>query len=109
MKFKYVLVTIFSILLFLSCTEEFEELGKDPVAISENPNGQLSFAQLSMSGDRYYQWRTNLIYSGGFTQHYSGSWNVTNFGARFKKNDDYAHHLLQISFLQKRTYLRNLL
>jgi hypothetical protein len=91
MKFKYVLVTIFSILLFLSCTEEFEELGKDPVAISENPNGQLSFAQLSMSGDRYYQWRTNLIYSGGFTQHYSGSWNVTNFGARFKKNDDYAH------------------
>ncbi|WP_348799958.1 SusD/RagB family nutrient-binding outer membrane lipoprotein [Flavobacterium adhaerens] len=91
MKFKHIiLATSFSLFALASCTENFDELEKDPVALSANPAGQLTFTQLCMSGDGYYQWRANLIYSGGFVQHYAGAWNVTEFGSKFKKNDDYA-------------------
>lgn len=91
MKYKHLLIAIISSIAVTSCTEDFAELEKDPVALSANPNGQLSFIELSMSGQRYDQWRANLIYSGGFVQHYAGAWNVTEFGSKFKKNDDYAH------------------
>jgi len=90
MKFKQILIAALSVFTMVSCTENFDDLMKDPVALSPNPAGQLSFAQLCMSGDGYYQWRANLIYSGGFVQHYAGAWNVTEFGSKFKKNDDYA-------------------
>ena len=91
MNYKHIITLLAILIAFSSCTEDFDTLIKDPVALSANPDGQLSFVQLSMSGDRYYQWRANLIYSGGFVQHYSGAWNVTEYGGKFKKNDDYAH------------------
>lgn len=90
MKFKQIIIAILTLFTVVGCTENFDELVKDPVALSANPSGQLTFIQLSMSGDSYYQWRANLIYSGGFVQHYSGSWAVTEYGSKFKKNDDYA-------------------
>ncbi|MEP6929076.1 MAG: SusD/RagB family nutrient-binding outer membrane lipoprotein, partial [Flavobacterium sp.] len=90
MKFKQIIIAVLSIFMLVGCTENFDELEKDPVALSANPAGQLRFTQLCMSGDGYYQWRANLIYSGGFVQHYAGAWNVTEFGSKFKKNDDYA-------------------
>lgn len=90
MKFKHIITAILAAYTVVGCTENFDALEKDPVALSSNPAGQLSFAQLCMSGDGYYQWRANLIYSGGFVQHYAGAWNVTEFGSKFKKNDDYA-------------------
>ncbi|WP_163399823.1 SusD/RagB family nutrient-binding outer membrane lipoprotein [Flavobacterium fluviatile] len=90
MKFKKIILAIAILLTTVGCTENFDELEKDPVALSANPAGQLTFTQLCMSGDGYYQWRANLIYSGGFVQHYAGAWNVTEFGSKFKKNDDYA-------------------
>ncbi|TDO95664.1 SusD/RagB family nutrient-binding outer membrane lipoprotein [Flavobacterium sp. 245] len=89
MKFKQI-IALLAIFTLVGCTENFDELEKDPVALSANPAGQLTFSQLCMSGDGYYQWRANLIYSGGFVQHYAGAWNVTEFGSKFKKNDDYA-------------------
>ncbi len=89
MKFKQI-IALLAIFTLVGCTENFDTLEKDPVALSANPAGQLSFSQLCMSGDGYYQWRANLIYSGGFVQHYAGAWNVTEFGSKFKKNDDYA-------------------
>lgn len=90
MKFKQIIIAVLSLFTMVGCTENFDELEKDPVALSANPAGQLRFTQLCMSGDGYYQWRANLIYSGGFVQHYAGAWNVTEFGSKFKKNDDYA-------------------
>lgn len=90
MKFKEIILAIAILFAAAGCTENFDELEKDPVALSANPAGQLTFTQLCMSGDGYYQWRANLIYSGGFVQHYAGAWNVTEYGTRFKKNDDYA-------------------
>ncbi|MFD2942018.1 SusD/RagB family nutrient-binding outer membrane lipoprotein [Flavobacterium notoginsengisoli] len=90
MKFKNIILAALVTFATVSCTDNFDELEKDPVALSANPAGQLSFTQLCMSGDGYYQWRANLIYSGGFVQHYAGAWNVTEFGSKFKKNDDYA-------------------
>lgn len=90
MKFKNIILATLVTFATVSCTDNFDELEKDPVALSANPAGQLSFTQLCMSGDGYYQWRANLIYSGGFVQHYAGAWNVTEFGSKFKKNDDYA-------------------
>lgn len=90
MKFKQIIIAVLSVFTMVGCTENFDELEKDPVALSANPAGQLRFTQLCMSGDGYYQWRANLIYSGGFVQHYAGALNVTEFGSKFKKNDDYA-------------------
>ncbi|MFZ0596673.1 MAG: SusD/RagB family nutrient-binding outer membrane lipoprotein, partial [Flavobacterium sp.] len=90
MKFKQIIIAILALFTVVGCTENFDELEKDPVALSANPAGQLSFTQLAMSGDGFYQWRTNLIYSGGFVQHYAGAWNVTEFGSKFKKDDGYA-------------------
>lgn len=93
MKYKHILIAAVSSLVLISCSQGFEDLEKDPVALSANPNGQLSYIELSMSGQRYDQWRANLIYPGGFVQHYAGAWNVTEYGSKFKKNDDYAHAL----------------
>ena len=90
MKFKQILIAILFLFAMVGCTENFDELEKDPVALSPNPAGQLTFTQLCMSGDGYYQHRTNLIYSGGFVQHYAGSWAVTEYGSKFKKVDEYA-------------------
>ena len=92
MKYKHI-IAIIALFIVVGCTEDFDQLIKDPVAISANPDGQLSFIQLSMSGDRYYQWRTNLIYSGSFVQHYSGSWSGTEYGGKIKKNNGYAEAL----------------
>jgi hypothetical protein len=90
MKFKKITIAILILFTAVGCTENFDSLEKDPVALSANPAGQLTFTQLCMSGDGFYQWRTNLIYSGGFVQHYAGAWNVTEFGSKFKKDDGYA-------------------
>lgn len=90
MKFKQIIIAVLALFTAVGCTENFDELEKDPVALSANPAGQLTFTQLCMSGDGFYQWRTNLIYSGGFVQHYAGAWNVTEFGSKFKKDDGYA-------------------
>lgn len=90
MKSKHIIIAILAVFTVVGCTENFDELIKDPVALSPNPAGQLTFTQLCMSGDGFYQHRTNLIYSGGFVQHYSGSWAVTEYGGKFKKNDEYA-------------------
>jgi hypothetical protein len=89
MKIKHIIIAI-SVFTAVGCTENFDELVKDPVALSPNPAGQLSFTQLCMSGDGFYQHRSNLIYAGGFVQHYSGSWAVTEYGSKFKKVDEYA-------------------
>ncbi|KQB39765.1 SusD/RagB family nutrient-binding outer membrane lipoprotein [Flavobacterium aquidurense] len=90
MKFKQIIIAILTLFTAVGCTENFDALEKDPVALTANPAGQLTFTQLCMSGDGFYQWRTNLIYSGGFVQHYAGAWNVTEFGSKFKKDDGYA-------------------
>ena len=90
MKFKQIIIAILALFTAVGCTENFDELEKDPVALTANPAGQLTFTQLCMSGDGFYQWRANLIYSGGFVQHYAGAWNVTEFGSKFKKDDGYA-------------------
>jgi hypothetical protein len=89
MKIKYI-IAMLAVFTVVGCTENFDELEKDPVALSANPAGQLTFTQLCMSGDGYYQHRTNLIYAGGFVQHYSGSWAVTNYGSKFNNSEEYA-------------------
>lgn len=90
MKTKHIIIVLLSVFTVVGCTDNFDELIKDPVALNPNPAGQLTFTQLCMSGNGYYQHRTNLIYSGGFIQHYSGSWAVTEYGGKFKPVDDYA-------------------
>lgn len=89
MKIKYI-IAILAVFTVVGCTENFDELEKDPVALSANPGGQLTFTQLCMSGDGYYQHRTNLIYAGGFVQHYAGSWAVTHYGNKFNNSEEYA-------------------
>lgn len=98
MKIKHIIIAVAAVFTTAGCTENFDELMKDPVALSPNPAGQLTFTQLCMSGNGFYQHRTNLIYSGGFVQHYSGSWAVTEYGGKFKKNDEYATALWRSAY-----------
>ena len=91
MKIKHIIIAMLALFTAVGCTENFDELEKDPVALSANPAGQLTFTQLCMSGDGYYQHRTNLIYAGGFVQHYSGSWACNRITvANLIKIDEYA-------------------
>ena len=51
MKIKHILIAALTGFSVVSCTENFDELIKDPVALAPNPAGQLTFTQLCMSGD----------------------------------------------------------
>ena len=53
MKFKQIIIAVLTLFTAVGCTENFDELEKDPVALSANPAGQLTFTQLCMSGDGF--------------------------------------------------------
>ncbi len=60
------------VLLFASCDAGFEEMNVNPTQASEiDPNFKLTNIQLRVSGERYENWRTNLIYSSVMIQHFA--------------------------------------
>lgn len=65
----------FSMFLFSSCDSldnQFEDLNVNPTQANQiNPNFKLTNIQLNISGQRYENWRTNLIYSSVMIQHYA--------------------------------------
>ena len=59
-------------LLISSCDNGFEEMNVNPTQASQvDPNFKLTNIQLRISGERYENWRTNLIYSSVMIQHFA--------------------------------------
>ncbi|MCY4171542.1 MAG: SusD/RagB family nutrient-binding outer membrane lipoprotein [Bacteroidetes bacterium] len=68
-KFSLLLALSIS-LIVASCDSGFEELNINPTQANEiDPNFKITEIQLRVSGERYENWRTNLIYSSTMIQH----------------------------------------
>ena len=60
------------LLLFSSCDAGFEDLNVNPTQANQiDPNFKLTNIQVRVSGERYENWRTNLIYSSVMIQHFA--------------------------------------
>ncbi len=67
-----ILVALSLSLLIVSCDSGFEEMNVNPsLADQVDPNFKLTNIQLNVSGGRYENWRTNLIYSSTMIQHFA--------------------------------------
>ena len=90
---------IFYIILVLaviaSCDEGFEDMNVDPTRPSQvSASSKLTAVQLYTSGDRYENWRANLIYSSTMMQHFAslaGYWT----GDKYTRNAGYASSLME--------------
>ncbi len=99
---KYFVLLLASLVLW-SCDDGFEDLNENPnAATSLEPGPKLTAALLQTAGDRYENWRINLIYCSTMMQHhastagywtgdkytynaqYSGSWWERAYGDRVK-------------------------
>lgn len=87
------MVLVLGLLLFASCDsvdDHFEDLNIDPTEADQiDPNFKLTDIQLRISGERYENWRTNLIYSSTMMQHLAalpGYWT----GDKYTYNPDYS-------------------
>ena len=61
-----------SLLMLASCDAGFEEMNVNPTQANQvDPNFKLTNIQLRISGERYENWRTNLIYSSVMIQHFA--------------------------------------
>ncbi len=75
---------------FSACTDGFEELNVNPTqAVQISPNFKITDIQLQISGQRFENWRTNLIYSSTMVQHFAalpGYWS----GDKYTYNSSYS-------------------
>ena len=59
-------------LMLSACDGGFEEMNVNPTQASQvDPNFKLTNIQVRVSGERYENWRTNLIYSSVMIQHFA--------------------------------------
>lgn len=80
--------------LMSSCSDEtYAKLNSDPSkSASIDANNQLTTALLQTYGD-FSLMDTYRSYITGFTQHFAGAWNVTNYAGSVHYNDDQARLL----------------
>lgn len=90
---KSLYILLFAVLMS-SCDRGFEELNVDPVRPSnEDIAYKLTATQLGTSGERYENWRANLIYCSTMMQHFSttaGFW----AGDKYTWNPGYASSMI---------------
>ena len=84
-------VLLISCLLVLpSCDSGFEDMNVNPTQADQvDPNFKLTNIQVQISGQRYENWRTNLIYSSTMIQHFAalaGYWS----GDKYFYNSSYS-------------------
>ena len=71
-KYTSVAALAVCLMLFSSCDSGFEELNVNPTQADQvDPNFKLTNIQVRISGERYENWRTNLIYSSVMMQHFT--------------------------------------
>ncbi|UNY99191.1 SusD/RagB family nutrient-binding outer membrane lipoprotein [Zhouia spongiae] len=85
---------IFSLILMLtSCDKGFEDMNVDPTKHKVLATSKLTSIQLFTSGERYENWRANLIYQSTMMQHFAttaGYWS----GDKYTWNRGYASSLI---------------
>ena len=68
-------LAVLCLMLFASCDsldEQFAEMNVNPTQANQvDPNFKLTNIQVRISGSRYENWRTNLIYSSTMIQHFA--------------------------------------
>ncbi len=83
-KYTSVAALAVCLMLFSSCDAGFEELNVNPTQADQvDPNFKLTNIQVRISGERYENWRTNLIYSSVMMQHFAtlpGYWAGDKYG-----------------------------
>ena len=74
---------------FMACSDNYmEDINTDESkAVSIEPSAQLTTALLQTYGD-FGLMDTYRSYITGFTQHFAGGWNVSNYGGSVHANDD---------------------
>ncbi|MBD0779057.1 SusD/RagB family nutrient-binding outer membrane lipoprotein [Maribacter sp. ANRC-HE7] len=91
---KKILFILSIVLLMGSCDDGFEDINVDPTKPNQVPvTSKLTAAQLFTSGERYENWRANLIYQSTMMQHYAtttGYWS----GDKYTWNKGYASSLI---------------
>ncbi|MGB3775731.1 MAG: SusD/RagB family nutrient-binding outer membrane lipoprotein, partial [Leeuwenhoekiella sp.] len=87
---KKIVQLLLIVLLFNACDDGFEELNENPnAATSLEPQPKLTATILRVSGDRYEDWRANLIYASTMIQHIAttaGYWS----GDKYSYNAQYS-------------------
>ncbi len=74
---KYITAILAVFLFITSCDDGFEELNQDPNTANDLvPGPKLTNAILRAAGDRFENWRGNLIYSSTMIQHMSATGGV---------------------------------
>ena len=90
---KIIYITILA-LVFSACDKGFDQLNVDPTKPSQvGAQTKLSAIQLYTSGERYENWRANLIYCSTMMQHFSttaGYW----AGDKYTWNKGYASSMI---------------
>ena len=76
LKYLCVLPAALCLLVLSSCDsmldDDFEAMNVNPTQADQiNPNFKLTNIELRISGERYENWRTNLIYSSTMIQHFA--------------------------------------
>ncbi|WP_417442917.1 SusD/RagB family nutrient-binding outer membrane lipoprotein [Joostella sp.] len=91
---KIIYTAIVIAFITLSCDKGFEELNVDPTKPSQvSVTSKLTSTQLFTSGERYENWRANLIYCSTMMQHFSttaGYW----AGDKYTWNKGYASSMI---------------
>ncbi len=76
-KILKIFLTAITVLTITNCDNGFEELNQDPnSALQLDPGPKLTNTLLRTAGDRFENWRGNLIYSSTMIQHMSATGGV---------------------------------
>jgi len=91
---KKIIFTVLLAITFGSCDSGFEDINVDPTKpFQVAPETKLAAIQLYTSGERYENWRANLIYSSTMMQHFAttaGYWS----GDKYTWNRGYASSMI---------------
>ena len=102
---KYILkrlsLSVLVLTFALQSCSDFGDTNIDPLAATSiNPDFQFSFLQLRVSGERYENWRTVLIYSSTMIQHLAALPEYWS-GDKYLYNAQYSGSLMERCYQQQ--------
>ncbi|WP_172826831.1 SusD/RagB family nutrient-binding outer membrane lipoprotein [Flammeovirga sp. SJP92] len=97
MKFiKYFRYSILSLFMLMGCTDEFEEMNRDPWKSNDlDPKHLFTFSQLKMFSSGHEGFRGNLIMSGPLSQNLACNYTQ---GSGFRRNDGFTEATWSLIF-----------
>ncbi|MCB0572582.1 MAG: SusD/RagB family nutrient-binding outer membrane lipoprotein [Phaeodactylibacter sp.] len=99
--FKKLFLSLLVLAFALQSCDDFGDTNIDPLSANEiNPDFQFSFLQLRVSGERYENWRTVLIYSSTMIQHLAALPTYWS-GDKYLYNAQYSGSLMERCYQQQ--------